>query len=243
MALQRWDSRLDWSGESPAEGAILLQRFTAMAGSGATRTLADDATPSRTWTLRNASAATAGLSAGRWGNSLSLNRNAPATEQTSLTVPNFAGMWPDAGGRMLFKVWAALTFAQSFTPIISTRNTTGKAPLAYLSTTSDGRPRAQVYSASGALLLDQSEPLASIGWTPAALDWVCYLWAVDMGARTSQLALVRRDTGQAFGEGDAAMVQRLVGAIPCQFGPDQLEAASLAARWPPVGRTLAQELA
>ena len=195
--IARWDSRPDWSGESPASGAILLQRFSALTGSGATRALADAATPSRTWTLRNASAATAGLTAGRWGNALSLNRNTPGTEQTSLTVPHFPGLWPSSG-RMLFKAWAALSFAQAFTPIISTRNTSGKAPLVYLSTQSDGRPRAQVYNAAGTLLLDQSEPIASIGWTPTALDWVCYLWLVDMDARTSQIALVRRNTGQVF---------------------------------------------
>lgn len=195
--LARWDSRPDWSGEADAAGAVLFQRFDALAGEGATRTLADAATPSRSWTLRNASAATAGLTAGRWGNALSLNRNAPATEQTSLAVPHFPGLWP-SGGRMLFRVWAALSFSMGFTPLISSRNTAGKAPLVYLSTQSDGRPRAQVYSAAGALLLDQSEAIASIGWTPVPLEWVCYLWLVDMDARTSQLALVRRDTGQTF---------------------------------------------
>ncbi len=195
--LARWDARPDWSGEADAAGAVLFQRFEALAGSGATRTLADAANPSRSWTLRNASAATAALVGGRWGNALSLNRNAPATEQTSLTVPFFPGLWP-SGGRMLFRAWAALSFSMGFTPIISTRNTTGKTPLVYLSTQSDGRPRAQVYSAAGALLIDQSEPVASIGWTPAPLDWVCYLWLVDMDAQTSQLALVRRDTGQTF---------------------------------------------
>lgn len=191
----RWDSRRDWSGEFNTDSAVLLQRFDAI--DAAAGTLADAATPSRLWTIRNPTAATAGLAAGRWGNALSFNRNAPATEQTSLTVPNFPGLWPTSG-RMLFKVWAALSFAMGFTPIISSRNTTGQTPLVYLSTQADGRPRAQVYSAAGALLLDQSEPIASLGWTPAPLDWVCYLWLVDMDARTSQLALVRRDTGQVF---------------------------------------------
>ena len=195
--LARWDTRADWSGEADAAGAVLFQRFDALAGSGATRTLADAANPARTWALRNASAATAGLTAARWGNALSFNRNAPATERTSLTVPHFPGLWP-SGGRMLFRAWAALSFSMGFTPIISTRNTAGKTPLVYLSTHSDGRPRAQVYNAAGALLLDQSEPVASIGWTPTPLDWVCYLWLVDMDAQTSQIALVRRDTGQTF---------------------------------------------
>ena len=194
--LARWNTRPDWSGEVPAAGAVLLQRFEALVGTGATKTLPDVADPSKTWTLRNAAAATAGLSAGRWGNNLSLNRSAPATEQTSLTVPNFTGMWPSAG-KMLFKVWASLSFAMSFTPIISSRNS-GVAPLVYLSTTSDGRPRAMIYNAAGTAILDQSETAAAMGWTPVANEWVCYLWLVDLTAKTSQLALVRRDSGQSF---------------------------------------------
>lgn len=192
--LARWERRLDWSGESAVDGAVLLQRFEELHGSGTTRTLDDSADPGATWTLRNASAATAGLSAGRWGDNLSANRTNPATEQTSLTVPHFAGLWP-ASGQLLFKVWASLSFAMSFTPIISTRNTSGKAPLVYLSTLADGRPRAMVYSAAGSAILDQSETLP---WTPAPFEWVCYLWLVDLDARTSQLAVVKRDTGQAF---------------------------------------------
>lgn len=192
-----WGGRADWSGESPSAGATLLQRFETLDGVGATRALPDSANPARDWTLRNASAATAGLSGGRWGNNLGFNRSNPATEQTSLVVPHFAGMWPDSG-QMLFKVWAALNFSMSFTPIISTRNTSGAAPLVYLSTLGDGRPRAMVYNAAGSSVLDQSESVGDIGWTPVANEWVCYLWLVDMDAETSQLGLVRRDTGETF---------------------------------------------
>jgi len=192
--LARWDSRLDWAGEWPADGAVLLQRFEALnEPSGSTRTMPDAADPEATWTIRNY-ANTAALSAGRWGNNLRCNTSAPATEQTSLTVPHFAGLWP-SGGKLLFKVWAALSYAMSFTPIISTRNTSGKTPLVYLSTLSDGRPRAMVYNAAGAAVLDQSETLP---WTPTAGEWVCFLWLVDMDARTSQLAVVKRDTGASF---------------------------------------------
>lgn len=196
--LTRWDSRLDWAGEWPVDGGVLLQRFeTVNEPSGTDRTMPDAADVDAIWTVRNFTAATAGLSAGRWGNNLSLNRSAPATEQTSLTVPYFAGLWPSSG-KLLFRVWASLSFAMSFTPIISTRNTTGKAPLVYLSTLSDGRPRAMIYNSAGSAILDQSESIASIGWTPTANEWVCYLWLVDLDAKTSQVALVRRDTGQSF---------------------------------------------
>ncbi len=191
--LATWSGRPDFTGETVTAGATLLQRFEAVNGSGTTRTMPDVADPSKTWTIRNY-AGTAGVSAGRWGNNLGLNRTAPATEQTSLTVPHFPGLWPSSGV-MLFRAWAAFSFVMSFTPIISTRNTPGQQPLVYLSTTSDGRPRAMIYSAAGANLLDQSETLP---WQPTPHEWVCYLWQVDLDARTSQVAAVRRDTGQSF---------------------------------------------
>lgn len=195
--LARWNSRRDWSGESPAEGAYLLQRFDAFnETTGTTRTMADHADPSHMWTIRNV-VNTAGLSAGRWGNNLGLNRAAPATERTSAVVPYRPGMWP-ASGVLLFSAWAALSFSMSFTPIISTRNTVGKTPLVYLSTTGDGRPRAMVYNAAGVAVLDQSEPAASIPWTQTAGVWINYLWAVDLDAKTSRLAMVNRDTGQTY---------------------------------------------
>lgn len=187
-----WDSRLSWSGEQPAGDAVLLQRFHAQAGTGADRT-AVDAT-GRDWTIVNWTAATAALTADRWGNRLTFNMNAPSSEQTSLRVPYFAGMWPSSG-KVLLYTWAALRYAMTFTPIMSTRNTAGKAPLVYLSTMSDGRPRAQVYSAAGSLILDQSETLP---WTATPAEWVCYMMLVDLDARTSQIALVRHTAGDKY---------------------------------------------
>lgn len=195
--LARWDTRRDWSGEAPAAGAYLLQRFQALnETTGTTRTMPDVADPSATWTVRNFTN-TAGLSSGRWGNNLSLNRAAPATEQTSLRVPYRPGMWP-ASGVLFFSAWAALSFAMPFTPILSTRNNAGKAPLVYLSTTSDGRPRAMVYNAAGSAILDQSEPAASIPWAQTPNTWIWYGWKIDLDARTSQVAMVNRDTGQTY---------------------------------------------
>ena len=193
--LARWGGRLDWAGEWPADSAVLLQRFEQVNGTGTTRTM-PGAVSSDTWTILNYTSSAA-LSAGRWGSNLSLNRTAPATEKTALRVPYRAGLWP-ATGKMLFSVWASLSFAMAFTPLISTRNTSGKRPLVYLSTTSDGRPRAMVYNSAGTVILDQSEPAASIPWTQTANTWVCYLWLVDLDAKTSQIAMVRRDTGQTY---------------------------------------------
>lgn len=194
--LARWDTRRDWSGEAPAAGAYLLQRFESVEGTGTTRTLADAANPDAPWSVLNY-AGSAGLASGRWGNHLTFNRTNPATEQTSLRVPYRAGMWPSSGV-LLFGAWAALSFSMAFTPILSTRNTTGKTPLVYLSALGDGRPRAMVYNAAGAAVMDQSEPAASIPWTQTPNVWVWYGWQIDLDARTSQLVMVNRDTGQKY---------------------------------------------
>ena len=43
--LARWERRLDWSGESDVDGAVLLQRFEELHGAGSTRTMGDAADP------------------------------------------------------------------------------------------------------------------------------------------------------------------------------------------------------
>ena len=187
-----WDNRLTWAGEQPATDAVLLQRFHAQAGTGADRTAVDET--GRDWTIVNWTAATAALTADRWGNRLTYNMNAPSSERTSLRVPYFEGMWP-AAGKLLLYTWAALRYSMTFTPIMSTRNTTGKTPLVYLSTMSDGRPRAQVYNAAGTLILDQAETLP---WTATPAEWVCYMMLLDFDAGTSQIALVRHTKGDKF---------------------------------------------
>lgn len=187
-----WDTRLAWSGEQPATGKTLLQRFDTVYGSGDDRSLTAEVGPD--WEALNYDGTSAGLDTGRWGTFLGFNNNNPATEKTSLRVPNFSGMWPSSGKVVVF-AWAALKFSMSFTPIISTRNTDGKAPLVYLSAISDGRPRAMAYSASGGLILDQVETLP---WTPTAGHWIFYAQCIDLDAATSQLGAVQRSEGASF---------------------------------------------
>lgn len=185
-----WDTRQSWTGELPAAEAVLLQRFDNIMGSGSTRTAPDAV--GRDWTIRNF-ANSAHVDASRWGQRFTFNENAPATERTSMTVPHFAGMWPSSG-KILLTAWAALRYAMGFTPIISTRNTPGAAPLVYLSTMADGRPRAQVYSATGALIHDQNEVLP---WSTTIGEWLCFMLLVDLDAKTSQIAVVRHTAAEA----------------------------------------------
>ncbi len=190
-----WHTRMDWSGQTPTAGNIVLQRFDATPqGSGPNRTLPDGNNPDATWTLRNYTAPSAALTEGRWGKNLRFNLNSPTAEETSLTVPHFPDLWP-SGGKMLFRVWAALNYSMSYTPLICTRNTPGKKPLVYLSTLANGRPRAMIYPNGGGALLDQSEGLP---WTPTPGEWVHYIWLIDLDGKTSQLGALHRDSGQTF---------------------------------------------
>lgn len=187
-----WDTRLAWASEYPADQAVSVLRLESQSGTGADRTTPADAGVDGTivkWT-----AASAALNAGNRGNRLLCNANAPATEQTSVRVPYFEGLWPSSG-KLLLSIWAGLRYAMTFSPLMSTRNTSGKAPLAYLSTMSDGRPRAMVYDASGALILDRSETLP---WSAAANVWTCYMMLLDLDAKTSQIACVRHTAQDKF---------------------------------------------
>lgn len=213
--LATWAGRMDWAGEQPASGNVLLQRFDTISGTGPDRTLADAAAPGVTWTARNYSAASASLQQGRWGKHLRYNLNDPATEQTSLLVPHFPGLWP-ASGKMLFTVWAALTFSMNHSPILSTRNDASRHPLVYLATLNNGNPRVIMYSSTGQALIDRSE---TPPWTPTPGEWVCYLLLVDLDANTVQLGLVHRDTRRTYvapvrsftGEPNRACVADLAG--------------------------------
>ena len=146
--LARWGTRRDWSGEHPASGAYALARFQAFnETSGLTRTVPDAADPARTWTVRNVQN-TAGLSAGRWGNNLSLNRSAPSTEQTSVVLPNRAGMWPASGTLLLW----VLTGGANPVVAVQPSTVTGLG-LTWThvegATYSTGRVRADLYTARG----------------------------------------------------------------------------------------------
>lgn len=182
-----WGSRLAWSGELPASEAVVLQRFDSVYGAGGDYAFAAAAGPD--WEVENWDAATAEQREGQLGGFIGFNTSAPASEQTALRVPYFSGLWPSSGKLVLY-AWGAFTFAMSYTPILSTRNTSGKAPLAYLSALSNGKPRHGVYSAAGALLLDEYE---NPPWTPTSGEWVCYAMCLDLDARTSQIGQVRRD--------------------------------------------------
>ncbi|MGO3844475.1 phage tail spike protein [Agrococcus casei] len=191
-----WGDRLSWSGETPLDYPDLNPvAFTRMDGAGAA-SWADDVNPGRSWELHteNPAANFAG-DTGAFARFLRVNNAAPATDQSRVTLPYFPGLWPGPSGRLLFGAWSQQAYVMSFSPILSTRGTPDHAPLAYLSTDAAGTPRQQVYSAAGALVLDQYEVTPWRGDTQA---WVWHGQLVDLAAGTSQLVSVRRGTADPF---------------------------------------------
>lgn len=191
-----WGDRLSWSGETPLDYPDLNPvAFTRMDGAGSA-SWADDVNPGRSWELHTANpAANFAGDTGAFARFLRLNNSNPATDQSRVTLPYFPGLWPGAGGRLLFGVWSQQAYVMSFSSILSTRGTPGHAPLAYLSTDAAGTPRHQVYDAAGAIVLDQYEVTPWRGDTQA---WVWHGQLVDLAAGTSQLVSVRRGTADPF---------------------------------------------
>ena len=218
-----WHDRLAWASEFPGDQAVALLRLESQSGAGANRTTPADAGPDGT--IINWTAASAALNAGNRGNRLLCNANAPSTEQTAARVTYFDGLWPSSG-KLLLSIWAGLRYAMTFSPLISSRNTSGKAPLAYLSTMSDGRPRAMVYNAAGTAILDQAETLP---WTAAANAWTCYMMLVDLDAGTSQLAMVRHTARDSW----VGPVRSLSGTPnpACEANLDAITLTPTAAYW------------
>lgn len=174
-----FDNRFSWSGEIPLDfpqlNAVALQRITP--GVGAFYT--DSVEPTRDWE-RITGGANDGYANGPWGLQMGLNTVNPATDQGGFVLPNFAGLWPSSG-KLLMGLWTRQSYTMSFCPLMSTRG--GSSPVAYLSTSSTGQIRHQIYNAAGSLVLDQYEPHPWRGTT--GYQFVGML--VDYDALTSEM--------------------------------------------------------
>lgn len=148
-----WDNRFAWSGEIPVNfpglNAVALQRITPATG----KFYSDSVTPSRLWE-RKSDGALDGNAAGVFGLRVGMNLVNPATEKGRFVLPHFDGLWP-SGGRLLIGLWVRQNYVMGFSPLMSTRG--GASPVVYLSTSSSGQIRHQVYGASGGLVLDSYE--------------------------------------------------------------------------------------
>ena len=174
-----WDDRFSWSGEIPTSYPGLnpkaLQRITPGVG----KLYPDSVAPSRMWE-RLSDGALDGNSQGPYGWTCSMNGVNPATEKGRFTLPYFAGLWPTSG-KLLIGLWTREIHSMAFSPLLSTRG--GTSPIAYLSSSTSGRIRHQVYDASGAEIFGIYEDQPWKG--TKELQYVGQL--VDMNAKTSQV--------------------------------------------------------
>lgn len=192
-----WNDRLMWSGEVPLDfpdlNPVAYSRIDPVSkeSNGIYR---DEVNPSRHWTLHT-SRPEGNVFRGDspWKNTIRLNTVDPAVDKSRLTLPYFQGMWPNAQGKVFIGLWSAQNYTMSFTPYLSTRGGPGQ-PLVYLSASSGGNPRHQVYDASGQLVLDTYE---TVPWTQDKL-WLWYGQLVDMKAQTSQLIGIQRNNPNPF---------------------------------------------
>lgn len=184
-----WNTRLSWSGEVPANFTALNPVALTRADQDEGRFYFDAVNSSRRWEHITTGSGAA-YSAGLYGNSYLLNSTNPETQQESMRLPYFSGLWPSSG-KVLIGLWVDQNFTMNFTPLINTRMTD---PFVYLSSASSQRPRHQVYSASGALVLDEYE---TVPWQ-ASGDWIWYGMLVDLDAGTSQIGSVDYVGKQTF---------------------------------------------
>ena len=184
-----WNDRLSWSGEIPANlpglNAVALTRADPDTG----KFYHDAVNSSRKW-QHITSGTGAAHSTGLYGDSFLLNSTNPQTQQESIHLDHFTGLWP-SGGKVMIGLWIDQNFSMSFTPMINTRTTD---PFVYLSSATSQRPRQQVYSEGGALVLDQYE---TVDWQGSG-DWIWYCMVVDLDAGTSQIGSVDYVSKQTF---------------------------------------------
>lgn len=188
MALM-WNDRLSWSGEIPANHAELNPVALTRANGADGKFYTDAVDPAHRWEhITKGSGAAHG--SGLYGDSYLLNSTNPQSQQESMHLPFFEGLWPSTG-KVMIGLWIDQNFTMSFTPIINTRTSD---PFVYLSSATSQRPRQQVYSAGGSLLLDEYE---TVEWQGSG-DWIWYCMVVDLDNNTSQLGSVDYVSKQTF---------------------------------------------
>lgn len=188
-----WDDRISWAGELPATypglQPVALQRFD----DGYNGTWQDVVESSHIWAATPWDSAAQGVAPGPWGTRLGLSLVSPASDKGRLQLPFFTGLWPSSG-RLLIGLWISQNYTMTFNPIMSTRGGSG-APLAYLSSHTNGSFRHQVYNGAGGLVLDQYET-PTWGEGERGFMWVGQM--LDLDARTSQLVAINYDKHQAW---------------------------------------------
>ncbi|MDL2318565.1 phage tail protein [Eubacteriales bacterium OttesenSCG-928-A19] len=186
-------TQTDFTGEFPVTAQTgAMWRFNEAAPDAAT-SLSDASGKDRRLVISGWSGTTASFIEGRHGRYFRFNTNAPATEKTYMTATNDGSFWTNLGDKIVVGGWIvprSYSINTQYVPLFNTRGGPGQ-PLIYISLLA-GRPRMNLYSATGALLLDKSEypsfAMINNGW---------YFLAsiIDVKGKTSQTMLCNRSTG------------------------------------------------
>lgn len=186
----------DFRGFMPiTERTSALWRFDETAPDANTQ-LKDASPHGRHLTIAKWNGTTASLVEGWQGRYIRINRNDPATEKTYLKAINDGKFFTNLGEKIAVGGWinpTTCSVAANYCPVLNTRQGPGQ-PIFYISLIS-GKPRMMLYSATGSLLLDQSETppfaLANSGWY--------YIGAIiEMNTKTSQFIVYNRQTHTAW---------------------------------------------
>lgn len=159
----------DFTGEFPAEYAKSgLWRFNESAPDE-DDCFSDASGCGRRITFFNWQKTSASLINEQKGSYVRINISEPSTEKTFLRVTNDGGIFRSIGERIIVGGWIRPTtysVGNLYCPLFSTREGMGQ-PIIYLSLY-NGRPRINLYNASGTLILDQSVwptiTLQNAGW-------------------------------------------------------------------------------
>jgi phage minor structural protein len=186
----------DFTGEFPiTEQTAALWRFNeATPDSGSS--LADSSGKGRHFTISGWSGTTASLANGRFGRYFRMNISNPATEKTHLIAANDGTFFSNLGGKIAVGGWinpTTYSIGNTYCPIFNTRQGPGQ-PLLYISLF-QGRPRMMLYSAAGALILDQTE---TPGFSMSNGGWYYLAAIIGVEEKSSQMILCNRADGTVW---------------------------------------------
>lgn len=127
----RATSRGDWTGEwDPDAVTQVLLRMDSFVGTGNPRPTPDSSGKKRNAYVVNYEGTDAAAVATPWGTGIRVNE-AGISQQTSVRVENDGTLFPSSGSVMV-GTWFRGKLDRQWNPVLSTRNTDGKAPLFHL---------------------------------------------------------------------------------------------------------------
>ncbi|QNL31031.1 minor tail protein [Microbacterium phage Kauala] len=214
----RASSRGDWTGEwDPDAVTQVLLRMDSFIGSGDPRPTPDSSGKNRDAYVINYAGSSAVAVASPWGTALRMN-NLGASEETSIRIENDGTLFPSSGSLMV-GCWFNGKVDRQWNPILSTRNTSGAAPLFHINVnTSASGPQVnyRLYNNAGTQIVNE--------WMDTVLDPDAWYWVgmvMDLTLGTYSVYLVNYSTGAIESESGtvAGMNNACTAHLDVAFGP------------------------